>query len=205
MPFIRKRHALPVMVMALVACASTRIEVAWRAPDYDARITRMFVIGVSDNATAKRLYEQTLSRQLRERGVDAVAASSVLPVDRVPDRDMVRAAIDGKGYDAVLVTRVVDVQRDRTLTQAGADPLPQASHRNFYDYYQRTRPPDTVAPRVMADTIVWLETNVYATAGGDLVWAITSETFNPDRLDKVIDAYSRMIVNRLAADGLIAR
>lgn len=201
---LQKYSVLTMMIVVLAACASTRIDSAWRDRDYDARITKMFVIGLSDNLSARRLYEDTLGRHLRERNVEAVAASSVLPADRPPDRDMVETAVRGKGYDAVLVTQVVGIQRDPTVIHGGIHTQPQTSHRNFYDYYDRTQPPPA-EPRAIADTIVRIETSVYETADGNLVWAVTSETFNPDKLEEVIDAIARVIVNRLEADGLIAR
>lgn len=53
------------------------------------------------------------------------------------------------------------------------------------------------------ETIVSLETNMYVTPDEKLIWSLTSESFNPNNANKVINELAAIIIKELTKDGLI--
>ena len=53
------------------------------------------------------------------------------------------------------------------------------------------------------DTIVRLETNLYESRTGRLVWSRRSNTFDPKSVADTIESVTRVVAERLAEEGLI--
>lgn len=194
---------LIAVVGLFTACATTRVTGEWRDDGYSTPITKMLVIGLSANTVFRRVYEDRLVAQLEAHGVVAVSGAAVLPEGAEASREKIAAAIAGQGFDAVLVTRLIDIETQKTYVRREDYILPPPHYRDFYDYYYRTRPMVYRHDYLVTDTIATLETTVYEAKGNRLVWVVTSESFNPRRANNLADELSAFIVNKLAQDGLI--
>lgn len=198
-------HAVAVMTMAalLAGCATTRLTGEWRDEQYAATISKVLVVGMSANTVFRHAYEDQLVARFREHGVNAVAGTGVLPEGAEITRESIQAAIAGKGFDAVLVTRLIDVDTQKTYVSHADYILPPPFYRDFYDYYHRVYPIVYRRDYLITDTIATLETTLYETIENRLVWVVTSESFNPQRANDLAEELSTFIVDKLVDDGLI--
>ena len=191
------------LTLLLASCASTRITGEWRDTGYDKSISKILVIGMSANTVLRRSYEDSLVSHFSDHGVTAVSGATTLPEDEEVSKESIKKAIEGKGFDAVLVTRLIGVDEQQTYISTSDYAPPAPYYRNFYDYYHRTYPTVYRRDYLVTDTIVTLETNIYEAETGNLIWAITSESFNPDQANTLAEYLSNIIVDKLAKDGLI--
>lgn len=197
-------RGVPVaLVLLLASCATTTLTGEWRDDTYAGPMTKVLVIGMSANTVFRRVYEERLAARLEERGVTAVAGADVLAEGTEASQERIREAIEGKGFDAVLVTRLIDIETQKTIISQTDYLLPPPYYRNFYDYYYRVHPQVYRRDYLVTDTIVTLETAVYESTENRLIWVVTSESFNPQRANDLADGLSKFIVDKLANDGLI--
>ena len=57
------RISIFILAMMAAGCASTELTNSWRAPDYTGGITSMVVVGVSKQASVRRVFEDEFAAQ----------------------------------------------------------------------------------------------------------------------------------------------
>lgn len=200
----RTRTAVTIAVSAmLAACAQSYISIgSWKDPSYHKKLTKVFVIGVTRRAELRREFETDVVNALRRRGVTAVASFGLVPLKRDIGKEAVKArvkaAIDGKGYDGVLVSRLIGV--DKTTSY-----VPPVS-RMDYTYsgaIMRAYSVEFTPGHLVHDVVVSIETDLYDTASEKLVWSMTSKSFNPTDAVEVIKPLSDSIIKNLTKNALI--
>jgi len=193
-----------LFALMLTACgASTKIPSAWRNPAHEgAPYQKVFVIGVGENETNRRLFEDRFAAALSGKGGIASPSYGALPLSQRLSEAEIRGAIRGGGFDGVVVTRLLGVDEKteyvppRTHTQPGYV-------REYNDYYGYSWEVAHRAGYYQTHTIVKLETNLYDVGTGDLVWSGQSETFNPSSLTDSIDSVTKAVAKRLRKESLI--
>jgi hypothetical protein len=120
------------------------------------------------------------------------------------DREAVLAAVREAGADAVLVTRVVDIETQSEVEQG----QPQAEVRRrsdvpLADFFRYEYAESADAMTVTTVRTVILETDVYDAASEKKVWAVESTSFDKQTAYGVIDGVARAISTELERDGLI--
>ena len=199
----RRMAALATAGLLLAACASPNIVVgSWKDKDYHHKVTKVLVIGLSKSATRRRSFEDTLVARFHQRGIEAVPSFRLVPLldplDKEGAKEEVRTAIQGKGFDAVLVSHLISVDK-RTSYTPPTSHIEYGVYRNIMTAYSIVYTPGYLEH----DTIVSLETNLYDTRSEKLVWSMTSHSFNPADAMDVIKPLSRNIIHDLSVQGLI--
>lgn len=194
-----------VAVLLLASCGSAALIRNWRNDAYDgAGYEKLLVIGVSPVAENRRSFEVEFARQLDERtGVDGVPSSDLIPDIEQLDSLRVGEVVRTNGFDAVLVTRLVKIERDVTLQSGEKKVVPETYYNDLYGYYytvhREVRTPSTVGE---TDVVV-LETNLYDTAGGALVWTGTTESYSPSSIPELVDDLALLVLTNMHEHGLI--
>ena len=190
-------------IAMLTGCASPHISIgSWKDSSYNKKVTKVFVIGVTQRTDIRHAFETSVVEKLQQNGVTAVASSGLVPLDKDMGKEAVKArvkaVIQGKGFDAVLVSRLVGV--DKTTTY-----VPPSSHME-YSFTRDVMTAYSVAftpGYLIHDTVVSIETNLYDTGSEELVWSMTSKSFNPADATEVIKPLSESIIQDLKQNGLI--
>lgn len=196
MPVMLKfRQSMTALIVVgtvlLAACASTTTKVmgSWKDNQYAKKVTKVLVISLAEEPPVRQTAESIVTAKLRERGVDAVASSTLMPMDDKIDRESVKAAIAGKGFDSVLVTRLLGV--DLNTGYVPPDSRIYNLTVNVEPGYTAHRP------------VVSIQINLYNTAQEQLVWSMTTQSSNYDTVADVVNAYASVLVKTLAKQGLI--
>jgi hypothetical protein len=208
---MKTRNALWICLVTVVAsgCTATQMLGSWKSQDYDRPLQKTLVMGIAPSPLVGRIYEGKLVDALRSAGVDAVAATSVLPEDVQLDKDHAKKAIAGQGYDTVFVTRLVKVDKEKryvpgyTYVRPHPWRYPRPRDANFYDYYTHAYPLVHEPGYTVEDTVASLETSLYDADTGELVWAMSSESIDPDQVNRVAAGLAELIVTQLRKDDLL--
>lgn len=196
--------SLLVIFMFSGCAATTQLTGSWKEPATSVKINKVLVIGKSDKAAVRRIYEDALVNKLKDRQVNAVASSRVIPIVTEIDRPTVESAVKKGGFDSVLVTKLIDVDKESRYVPGMTYVIPYNDYYNFYSYYGHRGPGLIHEPGyTYTETIVSLETNLYETKDAKLIWAITTESVNPDKINKDIDKLAELIAKKLEDDDLL--
>ncbi len=192
-----------VSLALITSCASTQLTNTWSDSSYNKKVSKIMILGISSNASVKRNYEDTLARHLKAQGVQAVSANTILSSDDEDEKEKISAILEEKGFDSILVTRVISKEKEQRYVPGAPYAGQYGYYNGFGSYYDRAYPVANSPGYLVNDTIVVLETNVYETKDAKLIWAVTSETFNPDNIAKEIENLSKLLVSQLKKDSVI--
>ena len=213
-----KRRAIccsALMILVLVStssCATTRLKTVWKDDAFDARLGKVLVMGCAQKEATRRAFEDEFSNQLRAKGVGAVASHTIFSsADQLTDKAAVLRRIQPMGFNAVLITQLVD---QKTTEQYYPPEMEYRSgpgyygrpyghgggwHSQYVGHYERvSRPGYTVELLTLI-----LETSVYALEGERLIYSALSETEVTEVTNEDIRGFITIIVASLAAKGLL--
>jgi hypothetical protein len=202
------RRRLPALAAAafLAACASTTIVDQWQSADFKGGpFKRILVVGITKEATVRRIFEDEFVGQLRARGTGAVASYTLIPEDGQVERPRLERAVKESGADAVLITRVVRVEH-RTQVVPGTPAFPGFG-RDIYGVYGTgwggVWTGYASPPAVFQYDEVMVETKLFDALTATLVWAAQSDVFAPTDARKDSADFAARIIGALAARRLI--
>jgi hypothetical protein len=171
----------------------------WREQGFSGQLNHILVIAATEQATQRHAVEDDYVEAFAAVDVTAVPSYSLISSDQPLSRETVEAAIEGQGFDAVLVTRLLGVEE----VEEYQPPTTFDHHRSYHRYYMRSM--DYSSPGYYRRyNILTLESNLYDTATRDLVWSIQSETIDPSAPRDVVEAQIALTIDRLTQAGLIA-
>ena len=195
-----KGVAVIVLLVTLAGCASTSIRDSWTAPGIQGPLDyqKILVVFMDPTESTRRAAEDALVTRI---GSDRAVASHTLfttqEVQNAEDNQAaVRSKLQGEGVDSAVVMRMINEQQKLSYSPGMTYP---AHYGGFYGYgwgmasspgYMRT------------DTIVSVETNLYSLDDDKLVWAGTTETFNPNDVAKMVNEIADAVTNDLRSKGL---
>ena len=128
---------LVCLLAVLSACASTKLVSTWKKEGDVKPLKKVFVIGISDNTSNRRIFEDRFVMLLTENGVQAVVSYDVLPDAGKINRESVEKVISGKGFDAVLVTHY-EGTNEETVYRPGTTYSTGFSNTSYYGHYRGT-------------------------------------------------------------------
>lgn len=126
------RALLLVAALLIGACASTSLVNQWKSPEFSGPpLRKVLVVGVTNQPSVRRVFEDEFAAALRVAGVQAVQSYTVIGQDGQAEQSVLEQAVGKAGADAVLVTRLVRREQQTQVTQ-GTYPPPAMG---FYGWY----------------------------------------------------------------------
>ena len=206
-------HYVSKLVLALVtlvlvsACSTPSRTVStfdgpkYSGPDFE----KVLVIGIADNYNNRAEFERLLASQIRLSGSGATAYYSLANKEDPIDRAAIEKIVADGGFDAVLITRVLN--RDfESKTKTGAAEVKKSRKTGGaidlfrYDYEELNKPVrQTVAVKIV------ISSELFATVSSGLVWAIEAEVANEGSNAALIDDAAKAVARGLRKDGLIPK
>ena len=193
---------LIVLAAVVASCTTAKPIAEWRNPTFtDGPFDNILIVGIADQVTARRAFENNFVDRLGEKQIKATAAFAVMPDNARPTEENIKAVIQDIRFDGVLITHLVGVDEKTVYQPATYRPAPY--YNSFYGYYDHVEGYVYEPGYYRRHTYVKLETNLYNTRDESLVWSMQSETIDPSSVQKLIDAQIKIVVNRLKVQGLL--
>ena len=192
------RICLGLGLVLLASCASTKVVEHWADPDFDAKLKNIMVLSLNQSDNSRRKFEDGFLHALKQRKILSSASYDLLPSNEDLDKEKVKAAITGSDIDGVLVLRAVKITKEERYVQAQAT---GTRYNSFYAYVGEYRP--TYNSYTTEDTLVHLETNLYAVDGAKLIWSGKTETFNPSDVDAYLIDLTKTVLDAIGKTGFI--
>jgi hypothetical protein len=204
---------LMVLCSALVlsACASTFVS-TWKAPDaqpLELKGAKVAAVVMMEGRASRKLAEDTLAREITERGAQGIAMYKIAPDAKPSDEAANRAALEKAGIQGVVVMRPKSINKDISSTpvQTYSDPRYAGYWGGYYGYGWGSPyiGANTSGGDIHVETVVAVETLVYSLKQNKLVWSGQSKTTNPPETEDFVRELAAAAAKELQKEGLISR
>lgn len=207
-----KKTALLVCVSLLLgACAGPKVTLVQPLSESaDAPYSNLLVVSLFKSFDVRREFEQEIVKQLKARGVEAVASTSMMNTKTPVIRDTFVAMVEQRNSDAILVTQLVDLE---TVSKV-KDRSPQATYNVRPTYYYNVWSVELTEyaepPGVEFKHSLTMATEVFSARSQQPVWTIESSsklTVNIDQQERgtTIAAEAKAIISAMSRDRLLAK
>jgi hypothetical protein len=195
------------LILLLAGCAApVQVVKTFEDPGYaDVAFSDVLVIGVAGSYDNRARFERTMASRLSSAGIAGTAYYTVIGRNKPITRSDVSNAVQARGFDSVLLTRVVSQEASASEKRGAASAT--ATRRDDgvvdlfrYDYVVFSNP-STIN---IASTVV-LSTELYSAADEKRIWAIETTIFAEENVSLLIDDAVAQIVGQLRKDNMISR
>jgi hypothetical protein len=196
-----RNHALRIAsafaLLAALACASTKLTSTFVDPGFSGEpFRKLMVVGLGASAGGRASFENAVADQLAKQGVLGVASGNLIVAAEDLSREAVRGWVASDGYDAVLVTRLVDTRKTTSYQPP--------TYSTFYDYWGYYGTYLTSPGYVIETTTLLIESTLFDAATGKVVYSAESKSFQPSSRDEVIRELVPLLVGDLTQRRLVA-
>ena len=190
--------AITFAVFLMAGCATSKTVGEWRSESFSGQVNNILIIGVTSRSTRRRVFEDKFVEGLAAGGTTAVPSYRLLESSLYLTRDVIERAIEGQNLGAVLVTRLAGVKEEEHYRL----PASYDHERGYFGYYDHAWQ-ETNTGYYSEYKIFTLETNLYDTTSGELIWSMQSETMDSSKPRQIIEDQIALTIKTLAKRGLI--
>ena len=160
---------------------------------------KVLVVGMAKEEWKRKVYENEFRSQIIKHNVEVLTAWQELPKGETISKETFYKYFSDKNIDAVFVVISAGTKTEQTMTGGGASNV----YVGFYGFYVSTAS-FYYSPQVSSEeTIVQMQTNIYETTDGTLIWSVKSQSFEPRNTGEVIKTVSYNVINELAKQGYV--
>ena len=137
---MKRQHLLFFILFTLLSsCSSVKVLDAWKAESNTIDLFReknVLVLARTANTTGRIAFEEAIANQLRSRGITATESFKKFPKihrnrEMTAEREaMVMSILDSEGYNAIVMTTVVD--KEQTVRTESSGVYVGASYGAYY-------------------------------------------------------------------------
>ncbi len=187
------------------SCSANRLLSSWKDTSLDEyRLQNLLVVGVSQDETKRRIYEDTFVTSFKKVNVQAVPSYTVCKEAIKPSEKALREVIDKTGAGAVLITHLVGknetnyFQPDRRLNLKGS-----STFSGLYGYYPLIYHSVYTPGGSTSTTKIILETNLYDVQSEKLLWSARSQSIDPVMTRKYYQELINLFLDELKKNDFI--
>lgn len=206
-----KRITVIIGLLLIVACSSTRFVDSWRNQEISSFAPKkLLVIGMTDNLTARKIFEEELKSAFVHRNINAVESTIVFDKNFTNSKkseeeiNQMIQEISKEGFDSVIITSVKGVDEERDYPSGYY--TVGYNWTRFGRYYYRFQ--DIYYTPEYYDTykVYHVETSIYninEDENKSLVWVGALNLVNPQTITATVEDYVTTIIKQLEREKLI--
>lgn len=205
------RMGILAVLLLVASCATIKVENSYKNPDVVLfHANRVLVVGMTPDMKAREQFETKLREAFGKRGVEAVRSIDLFDVaftasERTEaELDRVEQQLLDKDFDAILFTKLVDVETRRSLGRHISEMGKTYDrfredyliHQGIYYNLDGTTPKEDY----------YAETSLYCICVGkerELIWRSEVRIQRTRNPDKVVRAYVKLLISSLESQQLI--
>ena len=198
-----------IMMLFMISCTSSQITNSWKSENIpEKKFNKIMVVGIiagSDWALREKM-ETHLVGDLAAKGYEAVSAIKVYGPKNFENlkEAEVLDKLSGLGVDAVVTIVLLDKDRERYYVPGKVFYSPYTIYqRNFWGYYTTIYERIYTPGYYQVNTRYFWESNFYDLRNRNLLYAVHTESFDPDSMDALAHEYGLLIVNNMAKKGVL--
>lgn len=184
-------------LVLLSSCSSSKLLTTWETKNAAQYISsKILVIGVSQDETKRRIYEDTFTDSLQAMKVNAVPSYAISKRPIEPTEGHLRQIIERSKCSSVLLTHMVS-ESEKDFYQpssiiVGTNNLSSYGLYGYYPFIHRS----VYSGSYVSTTKVVLETTLYDVETEKRIWSARSESIDPVMTKK----YYQQLINLFLSD-----
>jgi hypothetical protein len=198
-----------ILILALAGCGGSTITVKKTLdnPKYtDHSYSDILVIGVAGDYDNRAAFERAMVSRIQAEGAAATAYYTVVGRNKPITRNAVSTIVKSTGFDAVLLTRVLDQSSNVSVEGGKADTKVSRMEADRvidlfrYDYEEMPGPGN-----INISSTVILSAEMFSGPDETRIWAIESTIADKENVGQIIESAADTIIAQLKKDHLIGR
>ncbi len=192
-------------MLALAGCAeSIKVMKTFDDPTYtDSSYGEILVIGIAGDYSNRAAFERAMVSRIKAEGAAATPYYTVVGRNQPIKRDVVSTAVRSRGFDAVLLTRVISQEADASVKSGSSEmKVTRRTDRAIdlfrYDYDVLSEP-----SIINISSTITLSAEMFSAADERRMWAIESTIANKENVGQIIESAADTIMDQLKKDNLI--
>lgn len=193
------------LIFAVASCATTTLTQVWKDPNLTMQpIKKIMVVGIAKEPATRRSFEDTFAQSLASHGVSVIKSYEVITLEALNNKKSSPEKIRSLGADAVLATRLINKETVETYYPPDYGYAPIGAYGYWDGYYDMGYSSMIDTGYIVSEQVAKLETNIYNTKTGKLIWSALSDTWLDEATkDRLISDFICVMVKRMTKDGLI--
>ena len=208
---MKKPVLLVCVALFLTACAGTSVtRVQPLSESADAPYSNVLVVTLFKSFDVRRYFEQEIVRQLQDRGIEAVASTSMMTTKTPVNRESVMAIVEKLGSDSVLVTQLLNLDTTSKVTTSRAESTYNVRPTYYYNVWNVELTEYESPPGLELKHKFTMAIEMFSASSQQPVWAIETNSqinrdINQHTTGSTTEKEAKAIVNAMSRDGLLAR
>ena len=193
----------------LAGCSSTTFNGAWKNPDYNGKVKKVYIVGIANQETHRRIFEDDFNQQLSDHGVTCLSSYKDLPTSKEIDEFKIAQNVSANGADSVLMVHVTGkrteevVNPGRITTYDGGRYYERPYYRNYGSYYNQRREVIYEPATITQFNVATVEANLYDTKTKEMIWSAQLETVIDGNIQKLLKDFAKTVIKDMARKGVI--
>ncbi len=196
----------------LSACSSTSLVNRWSDPEYKGpALQKILVIGIIKDDIKRRSFEEEFSSLITGNGRTGIASYTLLPDLKSADqKEEILAVVDKVGADGVMIVTLQGVSKEQRDVPPSVDYYPapgmgmgMGMGYGMYGYYGMSHTAVYRPGYTVTDTVVRLDTKLFAVSSEKMIWAGKTESFNPSSAQTVVSELAKLLINDMKKSGMV--
>ncbi len=186
------------VLLVLASCGGrTRLTETWKDANFKSGpVSKILVIGVTENERVRRVFEKKFVRALKAAGADAYSSYAVLHIAGELKKEDVLAAVKKIGADAVLITSLVNVDQTEVFYRPPSV--------GYYDAYGILYGISSREHAMIGfDVNVVMNTSLYDVRTEKLIWSTLAETKKAKSKKELLEQLIAAVVKQLRREKLL--
>jgi hypothetical protein len=183
----------------LISCATTTLTGAWKEPSFNTPIKNVLIVGIGNEESTRRIFEEIISKDIIKAGVPAVQSIKYFTSHKKINKKSLQPLIKKYKFDTVIVVTLAASSRDKRY-KGTSDP---DRFKSMYGQYGMFNSYSGNRKHYNPSETVSIEINMYETKQAKLVWAIATDTFLPEDYNKEIQTISDLMIKNLKEQKLL--
>ena len=197
---------LIVLSFLLGACSSTSLVNRWNDPEFKGPpLQKILVIGIIKDDIKRRSFEQEFSRHISGNGRTGIASYTLMPdLQSTDEKEEILAIVEKVGADGVMVVTLQGVSKEQRDVPPSVDYVPAMGYGyGMYGYYGMRHTAVYSPGYTVTDTVVRLDTKVFAVSSEKMIWAGKTESFNPSSSQSVVSELEKLVISDMKKSGIV--
>ena len=197
------RHHLSIWLLTLATvatsgCAKTKLEAAWADPNYSGgAFEKLMIVGLGASEGGRAAFENGVVDALKAHGVVGVSSTGYFATADQMTREKVRSWVETDGYDGVLVSRLVDDDRQQEVVGPTYTDL-----WGYWGYYGTVM---TSPGYVSERRTLRIVTDLFDASSGKAVYGAESKSFDPSSRSVAVRDLAALLTKDLTDRGLLPK
>jgi len=197
---IRSLIFVLILGFILTCSSSTQLENEWSDKSYNKEgFKKILIFGMATKSWKKKVFENEFRTAFKKYGIEAVSAWEELPASEQLNKETFEIYFKDQHIDAVLVASETGMSTKETMYGGGTSFVAVG----FYGFYVSTSPIYQVPGYLDEETVIYMDTKLFETTEGKLVWSATSQSYDPQTTSNVIKGVTYIVVDQLYAEDFI--